>query len=255
MRKIAAAVAVATALVTSQAYAEPTRGFTLESAKTAADKSFSVDMVNTVSGINQIRFGAFDGEVIINPNGAITRTFFGDTKNTSSLDNANFLALAEAIFGRTTVPLLGGTNAGTNPSIGYKRTINDVFAAFGMLGLNTQDGAKNEFLIGGAFSTKAEKIALNANATLGSENDDMVFSVGGGAYIPLEASGAMSQFQVGGELYISNRKNSNVGFGIGGRWAPRDNVTIDLLLLQDSESKSADAFLATPASVRVNLAF
>jgi len=234
MRKIAAAVAVATALVASQAFAEPTRGFTLESAKTAADKSFSVDMVNTVSGINQIRFGAFDGEMIINPNGAFTAAFFG---------------------GATNAPLLGGTNAGMNPSIGYKRTINDMFAAFGMLGLNTQDGAKNEFLIGGAFSTKAEKIALNANATLGSENDDMVFSVGGGAYIPLEASGAMSHFQVGGELYISNRKNSNVGFGLGGRWAPRDNVTVDLLLLQDSESKSSDAFLATPASVRVNLAF
>jgi|GEM_PF-4252075 len=234
MKKLTAAVAVATALVTSQAYAEPTRGFTLESAKTAADKSFSVDMVNTVSGINQIRFGAFEGEMIINPNGAFTAGFFGVTTNG---------------------PLLGGTNAGTNASIGYKRTINDVFAAFGMLGLNTQDGAKNEFLIGGAFSTKAEKIALNVNATLGSENDDMVFSVGGGAYIPLETSGAMSQFQVGGELYISNRKNSNVGFGLGGRWAPRENVTVDLLLLQDSESKSSDAFLATPASVRVNLAF
>lgn len=233
MRKIVAAVAVATALVASQAFAEPTRGFTLESAKTAADKSFSVDMVNTMNGVNQIRFGAFDGEVIINPNGTGTRSMVGGT--------------------------IGG---GNNASLGYKRTINDMFAAFGMLGLDTGNGAKSEFLVGGAFSGKAEKISFNADATLGLENDDMVLRVGGGVYVPLETSGKLSQFQVGGELFFSNRANANssvgenvaLGVGIGGRWAPRDNVTIDLLLLQDA-GKSADTVLATPASVRVNLAF
>lgn len=225
MKKVTAAVAVAAALLSGQAFAEPTRGFTLESAKTAHDKSFSVDLVNTMNGINQIRVGAFAGEVIVNPTGVGAGSLFG------------------------------GTHAGRNPSFGYKRTINDMFAAFGMLGLNTQDGAKNEFLIGGAFSGKADQLLINANATLGAENDDTVFAVGAGIYIPLEVSGSLSHFQLGGELYVGNRKNSNVGFAFGGRWAPRDNVTVDVLLLEDPESKAVDAFLATPASVRVNFAF
>lgn len=214
MKKISVALAIAAALLTGQSQAEPTRAFTLETARTAEDGSFSVDLINTVNSVHQVRFGAFQGEVLINPDGA-----------------------------------------GVNPSVGYKRILNDTFAVFGTLGLNSQDGADNEFLIGGAFSSKAEQISLNANATLGSQNDDTVFSVGAGAFLPLEASGKLSKFQVGAELFVSNGDNSEIGFNLGGRWAPRESVTVDLLLLAKPPVKKADTFFATPAGVRINVAF
>ncbi len=234
----------------SIAVSEPTRTFALETTAIAPDKQFSIDLINSISRSRQIRFGAFDGEIILSEARAVTIN--GTRYNNCSL--------------------ICGSSTG-NTSIGFKipLTPNVIdfnaeemsLAAFAMLGLDTQWDANSDFLfntnndalVGLAFGYIANFVFVTANSTLGIENNNATITLSGSAYLNLEEIEGIGHLKPGVELYFSNRDQTNIGIALGTRWMPTEKIAIDLLFMVDPESKGFNFSINTPGAIRANIQF
>jgi len=234
----------------SIAVSEPTRTFALETTAIAPDKQFSVDLINSITGSRQIRYGAFDGEII--------------------LSEARDMTINGTRF--TNCSLICGPSTG-NASIGFKipLTPNVVdfgaaemsLAAFAMLGLNTQWDSDSDFLfdthndllVGLAFGYIADFILITANSSLGMENDDATITLSGGAFLNLEEIEGIGNIKPGAEFYFSNRDQTDIGIAVGTRWMPTEKISIDLLFIVDSENKDLNFSINTPGAIRANIEF
>jgi len=251
MKKIILTMLSMGALINASiAVSEPTRTFALETTDIAPSKQFSIDLTNSISGSRQIRFGAFDGEIILSEARAVTIN--GTRYNNCSL--------------------ICGSSTG-NASIGFKipLTPNVVdfnaeemsLATFAMLGLNTEWDSDSDFLfntnndvlVGLAFGYIADFIFVTANSTLGIENDDATITLSGSAYLNLEEIEGIGNLKPGAELYFSNRDQTNIGIALGTRWMPTEKIAIDLLFIVDPENKGPNISINTPGAIRANIQF
>ncbi len=142
--------------------------------------------------------------------------------------------------------------------IGYKRTIMPNLAVYGVVGIDTADGADSSFLAGGSYSLMVDNnFSVTANFELGTAgiDNDLEFGVGAGAYFTLPDMGELNEIKLGGELLLSSADNTEAAIQLGARWMPRENITIDLLIFNNDVSKATDGALQTPAGIRANLSF
>ncbi len=142
--------------------------------------------------------------------------------------------------------------------IGYKRIIMPDLAVYGLVGIDTAEGADSSFLAGGSYSLMLDSnFSVTANFELGTAgiDNDLEFGIGLGAYIDLPDASDLSEIKLGGELILSSANNTEAAIQLGARWMPRENITIDLLIFNNDTSKETDGALQTPAGIRANLSF
>ncbi len=142
--------------------------------------------------------------------------------------------------------------------VGYKRLIMPNLAIYGMVGIDTAEGADSNFLLGGSYTVMLDSsFSVTANFELGTAGvgSGLEFGVGAGAYFSLLNAGELNEIKLGGELLLSSANETEAAIQLGARWMPRENITIDLLIFNNDVSKTTDGALQTPAGIRANLSF
>lgn len=218
-------VGLLAATITSSVYAEPTRTFFSETAKTADDGVISVDLEyqfrenGTGTGV---RIAAFDGEVLLN----ITNSGFATS------------------------------------SIGYKKVIQKDLAVYAILS-HLNDGNRNnnsrsftDFALGAAYTLKLENLSLNFNGEL--ITDDSETQRGGDTTIFLKAAAivpinnANKNTSLIAEVALENNDFIDTLVALGLRWQPSSRLTTDLIFYVDDGTEDTTGI---PGYVKLNFIF
>jgi len=220
---IVAIVSLLATSITSTAFAEPTRTFFSETAKTANDGSISLDLeyqfVKNGFGTG-LRIGAFDGEVLLN----VTNTGFAAS------------------------------------SIGYKKMINNDIVAYGILShRNNEDNNSDSFTdiaIGAAYTLSLKNLSFNFNGefiTDDSESQwggDNTLFLKAAMILPIKSTKFNTSFIA--EVALENNDFIDTLFALGLRWKPSNRLTTDLIFHVDDGNNETSGI---PGYVKLNFVF
>lgn len=201
--------------------------------------------------INQPSFGFVQETAAITRDGAI----LVDLYNTTSYPNMIRLGA----FGGEVMIDASGDNE--SRGIGYKLSISNALAAYGMLYLDT-DASYTNLTVGAAYSMMAGGFILNANADLFSQSDttggggasETFFDLRGSAFYPVTTDNLKGSLSLGVELDLQISPDSLTDIYLGARWQAKPNVLLDLGLFESIDNSGVST-LGTPAFIRLNIGF
>ncbi|MDH5649182.1 MAG: hypothetical protein OEY67_05955 [Gammaproteobacteria bacterium] len=210
--------------ITCSAFAvDSSRVFFEQTAHTLPKDSVSVDLEYSFisSGLaTGVRGGAFGGEVMLN----------------TASDSVSGFAFT---------------------SIGYKASLQKGFSLYGVVSYfddELSNFSATDFAIGGAFTVKTGDLQFNINPELvtddtGIRGGDNTIFVKGSAMFNLKNTGT----SLIAEVILENNDFIDTVINLGGRWQPKNNVYVDLVLYSDAGDFGATTGI--PGYVIVNVKF
>ena len=200
----------------------PSFGFVQETAAVTADGDILVDLYNTTTYRDMIRIGAFGGEIMINP----------DSNNNNDAHG-----------------------------LGYKFSINDKIAAYGMLFLDTDKSFTN-ITVGASYTTNASGFLLNGNIELFSQSDtaggagpsETFVDLRGSAFYRMDNDSIKGSLYLGGEIDLEISPDSDADVYLGVRWIPKRNIILDLGAFESLGGPNTST-VGTSVFVRLNIGF
>jgi len=214
--------AILTLVSVSTAFAAPSRTFFSETARTAPQDQISLDLeynFDNDASGTGIRLGKFGGEVLLN------------------ITNSEFAA----------------------SSLGYKKTINNDLAIYGLLSYLNDDNRADSFTdiaVGIAYTLPLKGVTFNFNGEFITDDSD---TLRGGdntlflkiaALVPLTIDNSSADLIF--ELAAENNDNLDTGAAFGLRWQPSNQITTDFILYLDDGNDDATGI---PGYIKLNYAF
>jgi hypothetical protein len=144
--------------------------------------------------------------------------------------------------------------------LGYKFSISQNFAAYGMLFLDNDNSFTN-ITAGGSYTTHASNFILNGNVEIFSQSDttgangpsETFVDLRGSAFYQMASNSIKGAFYLGGELDMEISPDSDTDVYLGVRWIPKSNIILDLGAYESISG--GDSTLGTPVFVRLNIGF
>ncbi len=213
----------------------PTRGFLVERAYVAANKSFSVDLeAGAFDNSGAIRLALPLGELILN-------------------GGLNGTPTNEAVFKIDTNEFLNINDAQIRTAAYFGVAHVDVDSSHS----NTEMEYTN-FVLGAALSYVVDRFILDLNPEIelaDDSRDDTIVNLGLGAYFDIGQTQA-GRFYVGGELVIIEGGDDSINedidedlLSLGVRWIYKPGVTIELMVINNGQND----LTSIPGVVRLNL--
>jgi hypothetical protein len=134
--------------------------------------------------------------------------------------------------------------------LAYKWFVGNSFAIYAGLGMN--GGTNDVLLIGGAYTIDSNNIRFNINPVInlvdpaGTQTD-----IYAGAYMKLKGGNTNGRMMVGAQFHMDVTANTSGVIG-GIRWQPRNNLTIDLALVNTDAGAGGLDF---PGVFTINMSF
>ncbi len=198
----------------------PSFGFVQEMAGVVENGTVSANLYDSLTASrNDIRLGAFGGEVLIDP----------------TLSSSN------------------------STGIGYKYPFTANMAAYGKLYMDTTTGASyTNVTLGFSYTGSASSLLYNGNAEIfncsackGGQSESYVFLKAAGFFQPQQKAIAGASF--GAEISMQTSPSpTSTDLFLGMRWHAKGNVLLDLGVMRNIGNVST---VATPAFVRLNVGF
>ena len=144
--------------------------------------------------------------------------------------------------------------------LGYKFSINQNLAAYGLLFLDN-DSSFTNITAGLSYTTIASGFLLNGNIELFSQSDtvpggpsETFVDLRGSAFYRLSNNSVKGSLYLGGELDLEMSPNSDSDVYLGVRWIPKRNIILDLGAFE-SLGGPGTSTVGTPVFVRLNVGF
>ena len=147
--------------------------------------------------------------------------------------------------------------------LGYKFSINQNLAAYGMLFLDNDNSYTN--ITGGAsYTAYAAGFILNGNVEIFSQSDttagagsspsETFIDIRASAYYQLKLNSVKGSIYLGGDVDIEVEPDSNSDIYLAARWIPKRNVVLDLGAYASLDEADVST-VGTPVFVRLNVGF
>ncbi len=143
--------------------------------------------------------------------------------------------------------------------LGYKFSINDKIAAYGMLFLDN-DSSFTNITVGASYTTNASGFLLNGNIELFSQSDtgggasETFVDLRGSAFYRMDNNSIKGSLYLGGEIDLEISPDSDADVYLGVRWIPKRNIILDLGAFESLGGPSTST-VGTPVFVRINIGF
>lgn len=145
------------------------------------------------------------------------------------------------------IAVFNANGAVAGQSLSYKWFVNKSFAVYGGLGIN--GGTTTDLIIGGAYTINSNNIRFNINPVINLTSPSQT-DIYGGAYMKVNSNDRRNRMLVGAQFHMDVTANTSDVIG-GIRWMPRDNLTVDLALVNTAGGGSLDF----PGVFAINMSF
>lgn len=155
--------------------------------------------------------------------------------------------------------MINPDNAIDAHGLGYKFSINQKIAAYGMLYLDNDKSFTN-ITAGASYTTNASGFLLNGNIELFSQSDtaagpsETFVDLRGSAFYRMDNNSIMGSLYLGGEIDLEMSPDSDTDVYLGVRWIPKRNIILDLGAFESLGGPSTST-VGTPVFVRLNIGF
>ena len=143
--------------------------------------------------------------------------------------------------------------------LGYKFSINDKIAAYGMLFIDTDESFTN-ITAGASYTANASGFLLNGNIEIFSQSDtdagpsETFVDLRGSAFYRMDNDSIKGSLYLGGEIDLEISPDSDADVYLGVRWIPKRNIILDLGAFE-SLGEPSTSTVGTPVFVRINIGF